>query len=311
MKRLAALVAILVLVPASAAWGAELDELLTRGNEATYSAEQTISCSTPDGVRDAVVRITQMDGELRVFSGVTDEVEVAAGDGTWSVRRGDGLVAEAEVDAGEKEKSEPVYTVAEEEAVEYLGRAAMSYLLIRDGEPRGELTFDDETGALVEAITFTLDGGVYCERRFTSIDTEIESASALDAQAVAGDEGSSPVVAGETSLPEEVSRFELLDQYEDEDGLRFAYYSDGFFSFALFETPTPVELPEASSVELAGGAYARAFTAGQVTYVWETVSGGMALVGDLPPDLHEAVLNEMPHPQDPGFFRRWWRNLFG
>ena len=39
--------------------------------------------------------------------------------------------------------------------------------------------------------------------------------------------------------------------------------------------------------------------------------GGMALVGDLPPDLHEAVLSEMPHPEDPGFFRRWWRSLFG
>lgn len=311
MIRLVALVVVLAALPATAAWGADLDELFTRGNEATYSAEQTISCSTPDGVRDAVVRITQMDGELRVSSSVTDEVEVAAGGGTWSVRRGDGLVAEAAVDAGENEKSEPLYTVEEEEAVEYLGRAAMSYLLIRDGEPRGELTFDNETGALVEAITFTLDGQVYCERRFTSIDTEVESVAALDTQTAAASGGTPPIVAEATQLPEEVAGFELLDQYEDEDGLRFSYYSDGFFSFAVFETDTPVDLPEAAKVELESGDYTRAFTAGQVTYVWETVAGGMALVGDLPPDLHEAVLAEMPHPQDPGFFRRWWRNLFG
>ena len=311
MKRLVALVAIFALVPATTAWGAELDELLVRGNEATYSAEQTISCSTPDGVRDAVVTITQMEGELRVSSSVTDDVEVAAGDGTWSVRRGDGLVSEAAVAAGENEKSDPLYTVDEEEAVEYLGRAAMSYLLIRDGEPRGELTFDDETGALVEAITFTLDGDVYCERRFTSIDTEVATTSALDTETATQDGGIPSVAVEESNLPGIISGFELLDQYEDEDGLRFAYYSDGFFSFALFETPTPVELPEATSVELRSGEYARAFTAGQVTYVWESVGGGMALVGDLPPDLHEAVLAEMPHPQDPGFFRRWWRNLFG
>ena len=53
------------------------------------------------------------------------------------------------------------------------------------------------------------------------------------------------------------------------------------------------------------------FTAGQVTYAWETREAGMALVGDLPPDLHEAVLAAMPHPEDPGLFRRWWRALFG
>ncbi|HEX6286736.1 MAG TPA: hypothetical protein VFZ80_04570, partial [Acidimicrobiia bacterium] len=288
-----------------------LDELLTRGNEATYSAEQTISCSTPDGVRDAVVRITQKDGELKVSSSVTDEVEVSAGGGTWSVRSGGGLVAEAAVDAGDKEKTEPLYTVEEEEAVDYLGRAAMSYLLIRDGDPRGHLTFDNETGALVEAITFTLDGEIYCERRFISIDSEVESLSAQEAPAAAESAGTPPVVVESSQLPEAVAGFELLDQYEDEDGLRFSYYTDGFFSFAVFETETAVELPEAVSVELGSGEYVRAFTAGQVTYVWETVAGGMALVGDLPPDLHEAVLAEMPHPQDPGFFRRWWRNLFG
>jgi hypothetical protein len=221
------------------------------------------------------------------------------------------LVAEAAVDAGDKEKSESLYSLDEEESVEYLGRAAMSYLLIRDGETRGELTFDDETGALVQAVTFTLDGEVYCERRFTSIDTEFERVSALDTETAAADGGTEPVVDDASQLPDEVAGFELLDQYEDEEGLRFSYYSDGFFSFALFETDTTVELPEATSVELQSGAYVRAFTAGQVTYVWETVAGGMALVGDLPPDLHESVLAEMPHPQDPGFLRRWWRNLFG
>lgn len=311
MRRALALVAVLTVLPATAAWGADLDDLLSRGNEANYSAEQTISCSTPDGVRDAVVRITQTDGELRVSSSVTDEVEVAAGGGSWSVRSGDGLVAAAAVDAGENETSEPLYSLEEEESVEYLGRAAMSYLLIRDGATRGELTFDNETGAVVQAVTFTLEGEVYCERRFTSIDTEVESMSALDTESAVSVGGTPPVVDDASQLPDEVAGFELLDQYEDDDGLRFSYYSDGFFSFALFETDTTVDLPEATSVELESGEYARAFTAGQVTYVWETVAGGMALVGDLPPDLHEAVLAEMPHPQDPGFLRRWWRNLFG
>ena len=302
------LVMAFAVVPATGALAADLDELLDRGKEATYSAEQTISCSTPDGVRDAVVRITQTGGDLTVTSNVTDDVEVASGAGSWTMTQGGGLVAEAAVEAGEGDEKEPLYTVEDEHAVEYLGRAAMSYLLIRDGERRGELTFDDETGALVEAVSFTIDGEVYCERRFISLETDVDEATASVSTELAGTE---PSVVETSTLPEVVSGFDLLDQYEDEDGLRFAYYSDGFFSFAIFETPAAVALPEATAVELGSGVYHRAFTAGQVTYVWETRNGAMALVGDLPPDLHEGVLAEMPGPESPGLLRRWWRNLFG
>lgn len=306
MRLLVAFVVFLTIVPASAALAAELDELLERSHDATYTAEQIISCSTPDGVRDAVVRITARQGELRVSSSITDDIEVAAGAGTWSMRSGGGLVAEAFVDGG-KEKSEPLYSVEEERGVEYLGRAAMSYILIRDGAPRAELVFDDETGAMVEAVTLTVGGEVYCERRFVSLETEVGSSGTLPEP----QGGTATMEADESSLPDEVSGFERLDQYEDQNGLRFAYYSDGFFSFALFETPNRVALPEATVVEFGSNTYDRAFTAGQVTYVWETSDGGAALVGDLPPDLHEVVLSAMPRPDDPGFLRRWWRNLFG
>jgi hypothetical protein len=171
------------------------------------------------------------------------------------------------------------------------------------------LVIDDETGAIVEAVTLTIDNDVYCKRRFVSLDPE----APVIEDKVTSTESTPPTLVETSLLPERVSGFELLDQYEDEgeDGVRFAYYSDGFFSFALFETPTAVDLPEATEVEFDSGEYSRAFTAGQVTYVWETIDTGMALVGDLPPDLHEAVLSEMPHPQDPGLFRRWWRALFG
>lgn len=305
---LVVMVAALALLPAMGAMAADLDELLGRGKDATYSAEQTISCSTPDGVRDAVVRITQSGGELTVTSNVTDDVEVASGAGTWTMTQGGGLVAEAAVEAGDGDEKEPLYTVEDEQAVEYLGRAAMSYLLIRDGEPRGELVFDDETGALVEAVSFTIDGDVYCERRFISLETDVDPTAASGSSELTSTQ---PSVVENSTLPESVAGFDLLDQYEDEDGLRFAYYSDGFFSFAIFETPAAVALPEATVVELGAGVYQRAFTAGQATYVWETRNGGMALVGDLPPDLHEGVLAEMPDPESPGFLRRWWRNLFG
>jgi hypothetical protein len=308
VRRITPLVVIFVLLAPATAYATDLGELLQRSQGANYSAEQIISCSTPDGARDAIVRITQSGNELTVASSTTGEVEVAAGSGSWSLRQGGGLVAEAAVGAGETEAAEPLYTVEEEQAVEYLGRAAMSYLLVREGEPRAELVIDDVTGAMVEAVTYTLDGDVYCERRFVSLDTDASSPSDVGS---ADPAGTPPIAVDESTLPEEVSGFSRLDQYEDEDGLRFAYYSDGFFSFAVFETPSAVALPDPATARFESGSYQRVFTAGQVTYVWETRDGGMALVGDLPPDLHEPVLAAMPHPQDPGFFRRWWRNFFG
>jgi hypothetical protein len=308
MRRLLALTLVLTMVPASAALGSELDELLSKGHEASYSAEQIISCSTPDGVREALVRIDQVGGELRVTSSVTDNVEVVSGAGDWTLKKDGGEVAHSNIDGGDV-PDDPIYTVEERGSVDYLGRAAMAYLLVRDGEPRAELVIDDETGAVVEAVTLTIDNDVYCERRFVSLDTEEPVVE--EAESVSSAEAD-PLTLVETSgLPESVTGFELLDQYEDDEGVRFAYYSDGFFSFALFETPAPVKLPESTPVELEAGEYRRVFTAGQVTYVWETRDSGMALVGDLPPDLHEAVLAEMPHPEDPGLFRRWWRALFG
>lgn len=307
MRRLLTFVLLLTLMPSTAAFATDLDELLARGHEATYSAEQIISCSTPDGERDALVQIDQVGDEIRVSSSVRDNVEVVAGAGGWTLTRGGGLVSEATVD-GSAAATDPLYTVEDAGAVEYLGRAAMAYMLIRDGEPRAELVIDDETGAVVKAVTLTVDDDVYCERRFVSLSAE---APEFDEKAAPVTERTAPATVESSSLPELVAGFQLLDRYEDEDGFTFVYYSDGFFSFALFDTPQAVALPEATVAEFDHGDYQRVFTAGQVAYVWETRDGGMALVGDLPPDMHEVVLSEMPHPQDPGFFRRWWRNLFG
>lgn len=307
MRRLTvAFVIFFAIVPATAALGSDLDELLNRGHEASYTAEQIISCTTPDGVRDALVRIDQVGGELRVTSSMTDEVEVISGAGGWTLKKEDGEVVQSNIIGGET-PDDPIYIVEEEGSVEYLGRAAMAYLLIRDGAPRAELVIDDETGAVVKAVTLTIDNEVYCERRFVSLETGTPEV----AETESAGEGSSLTLVETSELADSVTGFELLDQYEGEDGVRFAYYSDGFFSFALFETPTPVLLPDATVVEFDSGEYRRVFTAGQATYVWETQDSGMALVGDLPPDLHEAVLAEMPHPEDPGLFRRWWRALFG
>lgn len=311
MRRLALILALL-LVPASTALGADLGELLEQSREASFSAEQVIACSTPDGVEDAVIKLTQTAGELRVENAVDPGVVVSSGSGGWTVVREGLVVASVTVPTGEH-VADPRYVVEDGEPVLYLGRDATSYRMVGDGLVRAELVFDDEVGALLRVATFTDEGELYCERRLISLEPipagEPPTDSAGGPDAPGEDLGIETGV--ETDLPTELAGFQLLDAYRDREGFTFAYYSDGFFSFAVFQTPVRIAVEDALPVDLEAGRYLRTFGPGQVTFAWETLTGGMALVGDLPPDMHPDVLAGLPHPQDPGFLRRLWRSLFG
>jgi hypothetical protein len=294
------------MVPATAAGAADLSDLLEESGEASYEAEQVITCSTPDGVRDAVIALTQSGGEIHIGASVDPEVEVASGDGGWTLVRGGSVVSSVNLQATTS-ASGSRYTVDDGSVTEYLGREATLYRMVDEGTLRAELVLDEEVGALLRVTTFTADGRVYCERRFITFEPGDPAAEADPVEPDADPDV--PVV--ETSLPEELGAFERLDVYGDEAGFLFAYYSDGFFSFAVFETPSVVTLDDPSVATVNDRPYTRVFGPGQVTYVWETLRGGMALVGDLPPDMHQTVLSGLPAPADPGLFRRLWRNLFG
>jgi hypothetical protein len=302
MRRTLALVAFLTLLPASAATAADLDELLDRSREASYSAEQVISCSTPDGARDAVVSLEQAGGELRV----SGEVEVSSGSGGWALISEGSVVDSASVEAGLSD-ADPAYRVDDGSAHPFLNRKAGLYRLYDGDVLRGELIVDGATGALLSVTTYNRDGDVYCERRFIEFDPtppKVSSSTLSASDALQPSEATS-------TLPESLGDFERLDIYEDDDGFVFAYYSDGFFSFAVFSTPTVVELTDPGALTLENSVYARSFSPGQVTYSWETRDGGMALVGDLPPDMHPEVLEGLAPPFDPGILQRIWRSLFG
>ncbi|MGH8913523.1 MAG: hypothetical protein ACRDZM_03310 [Acidimicrobiia bacterium] len=306
MRRAVAAVAVVVLLPASTAYAADLDELLDESREASYTAEQVITCSTPDGVRDAVVELSQVGGEIHVGAPVDPDVEVASGYGGWTLVRDGAVVSSANV-TGTEVVPEPRYTVDEGSPTEFIGREADLYHLTGDGVLRAELVLDAEIGALLRVATFTADGSVYCERRFIAFDPEPPEEFQPNVVPDVDSIGSSV----ESDLPDTLAGFTRLDAYEDDQGFVFAYYSDGFFSFAVFQTPTQVTLDEGSPVTITGRSYVRSFTPGQVSVAWETSKGGMAMVGDLPPDMHQAVLDGLPAPYDPGIFRRLWRSLFG
>jgi hypothetical protein len=302
MRRALALAAVITMLPATSAAAAELEELLDRSREASYSAEQVITCSTPDGVRDAVVSLQQAGGDLQV----SGEVEVSSGSGGWALVREGSVVNSASVETGSREAG-PTYRVDDGAAHPFLDRKAGLYRLYADDVLRGELIVDGATGALLSVVTYNGDGDTYCERRFIEFDP---TPPAAVAPALADDEVLEPT-QDTGAFPEILGTFQRLDIYEDGEGLVFAYYSDGFFSFAVFQTPSVVELTEPGALTLEDRVYARSFAPGQVTYSWETRGGGMALMGDLPPDMHPEVLAGLAQPFSPGILGRLWRNLFG
>ncbi len=302
MRRAVAVGVLLTLLPATAASAADLEGLLDRSRDASYSAEQVISCNTPEGARDAVVSLQQVGGELQV----SGEVEVSSGSGGWSLTSDGSVLDSASVETGTND-AEPTYRVDQGADHPFLDRAAGLYNLYAGDVLRGELIVDDTTGALLSVVTYNADGEVYCERRFIGFDPTTPEVAA---PSVASDEALEP--SQETAaFPKTLGTFQRLDTYQDGEGLVFAYYSDGFFSFAVFQTPSVVELTDPGSLTLEGMVYGRSFSPGQVTYSWETRNGGMALVGDLPPDTHPLVLAELDQPFSPGVLQRLWRNLFG
>jgi hypothetical protein len=306
LRRIIPLVTALVLIPALAAPAATLEELLERGRQAAYSGEQMISCETPDGYRGVIAQIRQSGGVVSVSSPLAGG-EVASGSGTWALTRDGGVIDEARL-PGSTTEVESDYEVEDLGPQWFLGRDATGYRLVRDGEVRADIVIDDETGAMVRVASLDDSGNQYCVRRFISFDS---SDPALESPSETDFDGMTLVEGEVADLPLTVAGFTLLDRYTDSRGVKLAYYSDGFFSFALFEAPQRVEL--SGGVEHLDGEYRylRDYAAGQVTYVWQVRGVGFALVGDLPPDLHPEVLAAFPRPAELGFFHRMWRNLFG
>lgn len=308
MRRLVVLV-LVMMVPQGVALAVDLDELLEESRSASYSAEQLISCSTPDGSRDALIDLEQRGGEVRYGGKSETGPQVWSGNGGWVVQT-DGSVIDSATVAGDAVEVESLdahtYTVEETEEVSYLGRASTRYVLLDGDLRRAELVVDVETGVLLMVTTFDVDGEPYCERRFVEFNPEAPEWETSET-------GSSEelAVSSTNHLPEVIRDFTLLDAYVDNAGLTFGYYSDGFFSFAVFESTVEIVLDGGVDHLVEGQRYRREFSPGQVTYTWPVQGGGMALIGDLPPDMHDQVLGELPSPYDAGFFRRLWRNLFG
>lgn len=298
----------LVAVPGVASAGT-VEDYLGRSATAEFGGRQVTTCETPDGARTAGLEVVQSAGVTSVRSSAEGGVQVRMSGGSFSVASAEGSVATSA--AVSVPAPEGRYAVTQVESVEALGREARRISVVDDeGVDRASMTFDAETGALLVARIRNADGSVYCDVRMVEF-TENPVVLVADPETIA--EYTLESIEAPEGFPESVAGFSRLETFVWEEGGVVGYYSDGLFSFTLLATMRPVVLDDAETVAttIDGGDYLRWFGAGQAIYVWDTESGGLALYGDLPLDLQEEVLAELPDPQRIGVLARWWRNLFG
>ncbi len=295
------------LVPALPAMGQDLEEWLDRASRAEYEGRQFTICDTPDGTRVEVVEVAQRDGLL--------EVRAAAGravvspDGVYE-RSADGSVTVRDAETASD------WELAERYRVEYgdpdavLNRPVDVLRVMENDAPRVELSFDRETGAVLQAEVFNSDASRYCTSSFLHFEagTDEIRRPAMIAEVI------QPSAVADDRLPAELAGFVRKDAYEGPGGSSTGFYSDGIFSFTLVTADLRLNVhgvPETNAAAVGASVYDRAFTAGQSYHAWETPTGGYVMLGDLPLDLQQAVLEELPAPGKPNFFARFWRKFFG
>jgi hypothetical protein len=204
------------------------------------------------------------------------------------------------------------YTLGEAEATRRLGRPATEVHVLEDGRTRARLVIDDESTIPLVTEIFDGDGSVF---RLASL-VEFEVGPGPEDHEMPTEYTGHTVMQPMTAtsrLPGSVAGYRLVDAYEAPGGTQ-SYYSDGLFSFSVFEakrTRAPAEFEGATRFGIDGEVYRRIVTPTNVWVHWNSPDNSYVLVGDLPPDHLASVLRVLPVPGDRSVFVRLWRRLFG
>jgi hypothetical protein len=306
MATFAVVTAGLSIIPALPSVAQEsLSAYLDRAGSAEYRAEQIVSCSTPDGPRDSVVDIVQADG-LLVAGPATGEGEtVEVGAGTLKAE-GSGIAVGPDGGADLDDH----YTIGSTRSVVVSGRNAEEVAVVGStGITRARLSFDVDSGALVQSTVMNADGSVWCDMHLVDVETGPITLDGVDLPSTALDGITPP---SDPRLPEVAAGMDRLDVYEWPDRGIVGYYSDGLLSFTVLASPRPLVLtaPDTVTIESGNGTVTRWHGPGSVALSWESSEGGIAVFGDVPMDVQDRILSDLPAAHSPNVLSRLWRNLF-
>jgi len=205
------------------------------------------------------------------------------------------------------------YTTGEPENVRHLGRKARSIAVMEGELLRAQIVFDAETNAPLATQVFNTDGSAFRQSWMFQFDPT-PSRGVYERSSDDGGEYTVMLKANAGTSPGEVVGYRLGDRYSGPDDVVQSFYSDGLFSFSLFEiegAPQLSRFDDAVVTSFGGAKYDVLVTPAQMWVRWTTPGTTYVLVGDLPPDHLRDVLAELPRPRKRNLLSRLWRGLFG
>ncbi|NNK90995.1 MAG: hypothetical protein HKO87_01060, partial [Acidimicrobiia bacterium] len=299
MRRLAALIALavaLVVLPAAGAFADELADYLEAAEQADYSGRQLVVTIVEGSTTAEIYDVDHGGGVMMV----DDDTIVGAG----SVR--DESVG-VEVSEWNSDTMGPRYSTADPTPVMRLGRDAVQIDVFEDELLRARMVFDTESSAPMMTQVFDGSGQVF---RWSSMLDFSPTASPTMKTMGRDAEVEILMTSATVDLPQSAAGYLRQDAYVGPNDGVHAFYSDGLFSFSVFDLSGDVDVDEfdtAPRFEANGYEYHRLVTPSDMWVKWERGDHTYLLVGDLPPDHLEDVLTELPRPQGLNFFQRMWK----
>lgn len=282
----------------------ELEDYLTEAESAEYSGRRIVVTNWEGTSTVGVYEFAHAGGVVVINDG-TGEAMVGAG----KLSSGGGGVILPEWSAATLADR---YVTDDALAVTRLGRDAHVISVREEGAVRATIVFDDATGAPLATEVYDGDGRLY---RYTAmLDFDPSPVLVYSEMAATGQAYDVMTLDADSALPAEVGDYVRADAYSGPDGARHTFYTDGLFSFSVFEISgetTPSRFDDATQLDVDGAAYALIVEPTDVWVNWSASGTTYLLVGDLPPDHLENVLEDLPRPSRPGIFRRLWRGIFG
>lgn len=204
------------------------------------------------------------------------------------------------------------YSIGQTLETTRLGRPALLVTVLEDGKPRVRMIIDSESTVPLSTEILDGDGRVFRMAALFTFDPGAQDMP--DDMPEMNVMGTMHPMPSSTSLPESIGGYLRADVYDAGNGAVQAFYTDGVFSFSVFEAKRgerPEAFDRATEFEADGHRYRRIVTPTSLWVHWNAPDRSYVLMGDLPPDHLVSVLAHLPAPGDRAFFVRLWRRLFG
>lgn len=298
----------LLLVGWPAAQGDDpLQSRLEEAAQAEFSGREMVVCWAPVGPVAVIHDVRQADGKVWVHRG--GDQAVATGSGLLATGRfgWEGIQVLGEVGSELADRYRPVVGAT----ATRFDRPVVPVEVWEGSLLRARFVFDRETSAVLSTEVLYPNGATY--RMSTLIEFSPRAPSVPEpAETPARQVWMAP--AQEADFPEALAGYRREGLYQAPEGGVQGYFSDGLFAFSVFALPgavDPGEMASATEMRKAGRSYRVRYLPSEAWVFWRSGDRSYLVVGDLPPDHLEEVLEGLPRPDRPGLIRRLWERLVG